>query len=318
MPAPAGRIDVHHHVLPLFYQEAQRAGGITGTAYRPFPEWSPEHGIAMMDRHDIATAILSFSSPGMYYGDLAATRELTRRCNDYLAEPIAERPQRFGGFATLPLPDVDAALEEIARALDDLKLDGIVLLTSVGDVHIGHEDFEPIYEELNRRGAVVFIHPAYPPPSQTRGWEVPRAFVDYPFETTRVATNLLFKGVLERRPDIKWILSHAGGTLPMLAHRLEIFDGLTKFSENYPKGARHYFQRLYYDVALCGDAPPLAALQALADPTRILFGTDFPYIPDDRVAAEVAGVDGYAGFDAESRPLMERGNALRLFPRLAG
>ena len=119
-------------------------------------------------------------------------------------------------------------------------------------------------------------------------------------------------------PDIKWILSHAGGALPMLAHRLEIFDGMTRFAENYPKGARHYFEQLYYDVALCGHPTPLAALQNLADPSKILFGTDFPYIPDDKIAAEVAGVDSYAGFDAELRPLMERENSLSLFPRLAG
>lgn len=312
-----GRIDVHHHVLPEFYKEVQRAAGITGTAYQGFPDWSPERSLAVMDANRVATAILSFTSPGIFFGDMAQTRDLARRFNDYLAELKDARPDRFGGFAFLPLPDVDASLVEIGRVMDDLRLDGFTLLTSVDERYIGHPDFEPVYEELHRRQAVAFIHPCYPPGAEARGWDVPRMIVDYPFETTRVAVNLIFNGVMERLPGIRFILSHAGGTLPFLAHRIEIFDRKTRFAERYPQGARAYMNRFWFDTALSGDSVPLAALQGLVDPSRILFGTDYPYVSEETVAAETAGFDAYGGLVGEDRTLAERRNAEALFPRLA-
>lgn len=318
MAQATGRIDVHHHVLPDFYKEVQRQAGISGTAYQGFPEWSPEHSLAVMDANRIATSILSFTSPGIFFGDIAQTRDLARRFNDYLAGLRDARPDRFGGFAFLPLPDVDASLAEIGRVLDELKLDGFTLLTSVDERYIGHPDFEPVYEELNRRKAVAFIHPCYPPGTEARGWDVPRMIVDYPFETTRVAVNLIFSGVMERLPDIRFILSHAGGTLPFLAHRIGIFDRKTRFSERYPKGARAYMKRFWFDTALSGDAVPLAALQGLADPARILFGTDYPYVSAETVAGETDGFDRHAGLAGAARAAAERGNAEALFPRLAG
>ena len=316
MSQSAGRIDVHHHVLPDFYKDVQRAAGIMGTAYRGFPEWSPESSLAIMDRHDVAAAILSFTSPGIWFGDLAQTRELARRFNDYLAEVVAKRPTRFGGFAFLPLPDVDASLKEIARVFDELKLDGVCLLTSVDERYIGHADFEPVYAELNRRKAVTFIHPCYPPGKEARDWDIPRMLVDYPFETTKVATNLIFNGVTTRCPDIKFLLSHAGGTLPMLAHRMSLFDRTTKFRDNYPEGALAHIARFYYDTALSGHKAPLDALRAFVPDSQILFGTDYPYVADEIVAQEVAGFAGYAGFDADARAKVERGNAEALWPRL--
>ena len=309
------RIDVHHHVLPDFYIEAQRAAGISGTAYRGFPEWSPAKSLAVMDAHRIATAILSFTSPGIWFGDLAQTRDLARRCNDYLAGLAADHPGRFGGFAFLPLPDIDAALAEIARVFDVLKLDGITLLTSVDQRYIGHPDFEPVYEELDRRKAVVFIHPCYPPGTEAQGWNIPRMLIDYPFETTRVAVNLIFNGVIARRPNIKFILSHAGGTLPFLAHRVSIFDQATPFRDNYPEGALACMRRFWFDTALSGDAVPLAALKEIADPSRILFGTDYPYVSETVVAAETRGFDSWTGFGAAARAAIDRGNAAALFPR---
>ena len=309
------RIDVHHHVLPSFYIEAQRAAGITGTAYRGFPEWSPAKSIALMDAYRIRTAILSFTSPGIWFGDLRQTRDLARRCNDYLAALAADEPGRFGGFAFLPLPDIDAALAEIARVYDELKLDGITLLTSIDERYIGHPDFEPVYEELDRRRAVVFIHPCYPPGTEARGWSIPRMLIDYPFETTRVAVNLIFNGVIARRPHIRFILSHAGGTLPFLAHRVSIFDQATPFRDNYPEGALAYMRRFWFDTALSGDAVPLTALKAIADPSRILFGSDYPYVSENVVAAETKGFDGWAGFTEAQRAAIDRGNAEKLFPR---
>lgn len=310
-----GRIDVHHHVLPEFYIAAQRAAGITGSAYRGFPEWTSDRSLALMDAHGIATAILSFTSPGIWFGDIAETRALARRCNDFLAGLASDHPGRFGGFASLPLPDVDAAVAEAGRALDGLGLDGVTLLTSVDDRCLGHPDFEALYEELDRRRAVVFVHPCYPPGTEARGWDLPRMLVDYPLETTRAAANLILQGVMERRPGIRFILSHAGGALPFLAHRMAAFDGMTSFAGRYPDGAAAYIRRFWFDTALSGGAVPLAALHAVADPSRILFGSDYPYIPEDMVAAETAGLDGWSGMTAERRRAVDRGNAAALMPR---
>lgn len=315
--ADAQRIDVHHHLLPEFYIEAQKAAGMRGSAYGAFPVWSAERSVALMDRLDIAAAILSFTAPGIYFGDVAQTAMLARRCNDYLAELVAGRPRRFGAFAQLPLPDVEASLREIAHALDVLKLDGICHLTQVADRYVGHPDYEPVYAELNRRKAVVFIHPVYPPKSATRDWIVPSSFIDYPLETTRTIANMIYTGLLERLPDIRFILSHAGGAIPFLAHRLELFDPLTPLRERFPKGARHYLKRLYYDTTLSTDPVQLDALRALADPARILFGTDYPYVPESVVDAEFRALAAYRGFDSDARRAMERGNAATLFPRLA-
>lgn len=314
--AQTRRIDVHHHVLPEFYKDVKRQAGITGSAYQAFPEWTAEKSLALMDETGTATSILSFTSPGIFFGDVGQTRALARQFNDWLADLVARHPKRFGAFAFLPLPDVDAALAEIARVFDDLKLDGICLLTSVDERYIGHPDFWPVYEELNRRKAVVFIHPCYPPGTEARGWDIPRMLIDYPFETTRVATNLIFNGVTEKLPDIKFILSHAGGTLPMLAHRISLFDKKTKQQGNYPKGALHYISRFYYDTALSGHAAPLDALTAFVPPSQILFGTDYPYVSEDIAIAETKGFAAYGKFDAATRALIDRGNAEGLFPRL--
>jgi len=318
MTAAKGRIDVHHHLLPEFYKDVQRAAGIAGSAYRGFPEWSPESSLALMDAEGIGAAVVSYTSPGIWFGDLAQTRDLARRFNDYLAELVASAPTRFGAFAFLPLPDVDAALKELARIDDELKLEGVCLLTSVDDRYIGHPDFEPLYAELNRRKIVTFIHPCYPPGKEADGWDLPRMLVDYPFETTKVATNLILKGVTTRYPDIPFILSHSGGTLPMLAHRISIFDKTTSFRDNYPDGALAHIARFYYDTALSGHHGPLDALRAFVPDSQILFGTDYPYISEDVVARERQGFDAYQGFKGEALQAVERGNAMRLFPRLAG
>lgn len=316
--AAEGKIDVHHHVLPQFFRDAQSAIGVTGTAYTSFPDWSTDTSLALMERFGIATAMMSFSAPGIYYGDLAETRGLARRCNEYLADLVAGDPARFGGFAVLPLPDIDASLREIEFVFDEAGLDGIVHLTHVDNRYLGHPDYEPVYEELNRRGAVVFVHPTYPPKSEQQGWIVPKPFVEYPLETTKAVSNMLFTGVLERHRDIRFILSHAGGAIPFLAHRIEIFDNLTPFIEQYPEGAAAYLKRLYFDTALSADTIQLNGLQSFVDPGKILFGTDYPYVLDPVIGGELERLNAHAGFDATSRVLMERGNAEALFPRLAG
>jgi predicted TIM-barrel fold metal-dependent hydrolase len=292
---PSARIDVHHHLLPQFYIEAQRAAGITGSAYKGFPIWSPESSITLMNQLEIEKAILSYTSPGFWFGNQDKTNALVKKANDYLFELKTTFGEKFGGFAAMPLPNIDATLSEISRALDELRLDGICLLTSVDDRYIGHPDFEALYKELDRRKAIVFIHPCYPPGTEATGWDIPRMLIDYPFETTRVATNLIMKGVITRYPNIRFILSHAGGTLPFLAHRLSIFDKRTPFSDNYPEGALTLIRKFWFDTALSANEIPLSGLREIADPTRILFGTDYPYVVEEVADLETQNLDSWAG-----------------------
>ena len=311
------RIDVHHHTLPQFYKDAQIKHGITGSSYAAFPEWTAENSLGLMDKLDIAGSILSFTSPGIWYGDPAETRDLARKCNEFLAEQAADHPQRFGGFAILPLPDNDACLNEIAYVYDELGLDGITLLTSVNGRYVGHPDFEVVYAELDRREAVVHIHPCYPPGTVATDWDIPGMLIDYPFETTRVAVNLIFQGVVERYPNIRFILSHAGGTLPFLTHHLAAFEKLMPQRDNYPNGTTAAIAKFWFDTAANGHAQPLQALTEVADPARILFGTDYPYVNAEIVAKETAGLDAWDGFTSDQRAAVDRTNAQALFPRFA-
>ena len=210
----------------------------------------------------------------------------------------------FERYNLVSVPVVD----ESERLVGVLRLEGVCLLTNVDDVYIGHPDFEPLYAELDRLKVATFIHPCYPPGKEARDYDIPRMLIDYPFETTKVATNLIFNGVTSRYPDIPFILSHAGGTLPMLAHRLSIFDKLTKFRDNYPEGALAHIARFYYDTALSGHAAPLTALRAFVPDTQILFGTDYPY----RTPAETAQGLANCGFSAAELREIDCDNALRL------
>jgi predicted TIM-barrel fold metal-dependent hydrolase len=311
------RIDVHHHILPAEYLSALAGVGVTNVGRVHFPKWSVEVTLAMMDRQGIATAITSFSAPGVYFGDRAFARDLARRCNEISARLVSDHPQRFGAFAVVPLPDVDAALREVEYALDTLKLDGIVLLASVGDQYQGDPEFDALYAELHRRKTVVFIHPNVPPGYTVPKLTLPAPLIDFIFDTTRAVTNLLYNGTLERYADISFILSHAGGAVPYLAWRIALFSGIQPgLGDKAPQGALTYLKRLYYDTALSAVPYALRSLQELVDPSHILFGSDYPFAPEPITIASIKGLNEYDGFDQRARTAVERENALRLFPRL--
>jgi len=311
------RIDVHHHILPSEYVNALAGVGVTNVGRVSFPQWSPDATLAMMDRQGIATAITSFSAPGVYFGDRAFARDLARRCNDISARLMSDHPRRFGVFAVVPLPDVDAALREIEYALDTLHCDGIVLLASIGDQYLGDQEFDAVYAELHRRKTVVFIHPNVPPGYTVPKLTLPAPLVDFIFDTTRAVTNLIYSGTLERYPDISFILSHAGGAVPYLAWRISLFSNMQPgLGEKAPQGAIAYLKRLYYDTALSAVPYALRSLQELVDPSHILFGSDYPFAPEPITIASIKGISTYDGFDAQARAAIERNNALRLFPRL--
>ncbi len=305
------RIDVHHHVLPPAYNKFVESGQSLFRSPLDISWWTLEGAIRDMDKAGIATSIVSWPElNGRMPGDFLA---VVRECNEWCAGLARDYPGRFGSFATLPYPNVDACLAEIAYAYDTLKVDGMRSAPSYQGKYLGHADFRPILEELNRRKAVVFIHPTQPACCGVIVPEAPSATLEFPFDTTRCITDLLVSGSFAQFPDIKWIFSHGGGTLPMLAGR--IADNLRfnkRIGARTPKGAMYEFKKLYVDTASSYFPTSMAGMMALSGGSHILFGTDDPYI---RVAETDEGMRALH-LDPKLRAAIDRENALPLFPRL--
>jgi 6-methylsalicylate decarboxylase len=320
MSAPH-RIDVHQHVVPPFWAKAlpdhggdpsgQRSGDPSHTV---LPQWSPELAIDLMDSQEIATAILSLTAPSIVGWEQSERRKMARHVNDYTADLVAKRPDRFGNFATVPLPDIDGALSELAYALDTLRADGVILLGNYGENYLGDAIFEPLWAELHRRQAVVFVHPGLPLPPAAG---IAGPLVDYPFATTRTAVQLVLNGIVDRYPGARIILSHAGGFVPYAAHRFAELAHVFRPDAAKPADILASFQRFYFDTALSSSPSALPSLTAFAKDDHILFGTDFPFAPADVGTSFIAKLDAYAGLTADEHKAIGHGNAWSLFPRLA-
>ncbi len=308
-------IDVHVHMIPPFYRDAVYAAG-TGPAIGRYPEWSPALALDIMDRHGIALAILSLAQPGVGFLPREQATALARRCNDYAADLIARHPARFGCFGLLPMHDSNAAIAEAHYCLDTLGFDGISLFASYGDKFLGDAAFDPVLRALDACGAVVHVHPGLHPSSRSLDLPWPGFMIEYVFDTTRAAVNLAFSGALERFANIRFILSHAGGTLPYAAWRLSvapIIDARLK-----PRSRDEIFglfKRFWYDNALASGAAPWGALSRIAAPERILFGSDWPFCNARVVAEEVADFTAPDFLSPPQRAAIGRDNALKLFPR---
>lgn len=316
----AGRIDVHAHFVPDFYREAAVAAGHSRPDGIPaFPEWSAQAAIESMDAVGVATALLSISSPGVHFGDDSAARALARRVNDAGAELVAGYGGRFGLFASLPLPGVDGALEEIAHAFDVLGADGVIVLSNARGIYPADPRFEPVLAELDRRGAVVFLHPTSPACGCGTPVDMayPRPMLEFMFETTRAVADLIFRGIPQRYPGIRFVIPHAGAALPVLADRLQAF-GAVMVSGAAAGGTDvlGQLQRFYYDVAGFPLPRLLPALETFADPAHILYGSDWPFTPLPLVRRLAQELDTYLEGDDEAAARIRRGNALALLPRL--
>ena len=283
-PASKQRIDVHHHLCPPQY--AADVGKII-PLFKPLLEWSPERSIEDMDLGGVETAILSMSTPGVWFGDAGATRRLARECNDYMARLRADHPGRFGIFATLPMPDIDGSLREIEYALDTLRADGICLMTSYGTKYLGEAEFFPVLDELNRRGAVVYTHPTVSPRCVNLAPVVSEAIIEYGTDTTRTIASLIFSGTAARLPNTRFIFSHAGGTMPFLIGRFLQQQRNKPDITKLAGGLMPEIKRYFYDTAQSCNPVTMSALNRLVGPSRILFGTDFPW---GRAAAHVEGL----------------------------
>ena len=260
------RIDCHVHVLPPDYR------AMLGEL--PIPPARLEDYEAAMVAAGIDAAVISTGPPGAFMGDPGQARELARAANEGIAEITGER---FAGLATLPLPDVDAALSELGHALDTLSLDGVMLLTSAASVYLGDERWDPVMEELDRRAAYVFVHPGFPPHPLPLEHH-PVWLYEFTFETVRAVANLIYSGALERYPRIRFQLAHLGGAVPFLAHRIaSLADRVPEAASQAPAGALVYLKRFYYDTGLADNAAALAATREIVPADRIVYGTDWPY-----------------------------------------
>ena len=313
------RIDVHHHLIPTRYRDALARRGISQVAGRELPPWTAAESLEVMDRHGIEMAVMSISAPGVHFGEDQRACELARVCNEAGAELVADHPGRFGMFATVPLPCLDGALDEAAYALDVLGANGIVLLSSHHDgTYLGDPRFDALLAELDRRNAVVFIHPAIPRTAAQIPIDIPVFAMEFTFDTTRAAFNLAYTGALERYPNIRFILAHAGGTVPYLAARFDLlwFQD-PALIERAPKGGSAYLRQLFYDTALSANPHALRSLAELVDTDHVLFGSDFPFAPEIATGMQVAGLTAYDGYDDHRRAQVERSSALRLLPTVA-
>jgi 6-methylsalicylate decarboxylase len=305
--APAlTRIDVHSHFAPPDYISELRAKGVVNPQMF---EWTPSRHIDEMDRAGVATALTSISPPGVWFVDNPTARRISRICNDYAARFASDHKSRIGIFAALPVPDLDGSLKEIEYAFDTLKADGINMYTNYGDKWLGDPFFAPLFEELNRRKAVVYTHPISANCCRNVLPDIADSAIEWGTDTTRAITRLLFSGSAARYPDIRFIFSHAGGTMPYLVERFNLIAKSTKFAPQFPQGFVAAANSLYYDTAQTANPAAMSALRKVVNLSQIVFGSDYPY----RTCTEhVKGLRECGQFTPKELLAIDRNNALAL------
>ena len=303
------RFDVHaHYLLPGAVGRGASAQNFLAS---PMPTWTPEFALDFMDRHDIATQMLSAPVP--------LSKDEARRINEYGATLIKQYPRRFGLLASLPMDDVEAALSEIAFAFDQLGADGVVMVTNYTGVYLGNSKFEPVFAELNKRSATVFLHPTIPAGYECVACGRPGPVIEFTFDTCRTVADMLYAGILNRYSKIKFILSHAGGPLPTLALRLGTI-GTLHWVPHPPELTQEavitQLARLYFDTAIAGTAASLVPVLELTTPDHIVFGTDFPPASEPVIDQNIAALGALTCMNEVQKSAINL-NGRRLFRRFA-
>lgn len=317
MNASRFRIDTHHHILPPVYLAAHRED-IAKVAAEFAPQvlgWTVDKSLESMDAAGVATSVTSISAPGLWFDDAGETRALARACNEFASELATGHPGRFAAFAALPLPDVESSLREIDYAMTLPGVRGVGLMTSYGNRWPGDPLFAPVFDELNRRNAVVYFHPLSCACCSGMATDVPPAIMEYPFDTTRAITSLLYSGTFTRCPNIRFVFSHAGGVFPMLAHRIARYAHVREdLRQRLPHGAMAELRKLYFDLVSATNPIAYEAARSLVGESQLLFGSDFPYWSPRMTA------DGLAALSLDPRvtQAIERDNAMALFAGALG
>ena len=303
------RFDVHAAYMPP--GTVTRAAPAQNFVSSPMPTWTPDFALDFMDRHDIATQMLSLPTP--------LEKEMARRINQYGATLVKQHPIRFGLLASLPMDDVEAALSEIAFAFDQLGTDGVVMVTNYGGNYLGNSRFEPVFAELNRRSATVFLHPTLPAGYECVACGRPGPVIEFTFDTCRTVTDMLYAGILNRYNKVRFILSHAGGPLPTLAPRLGTIGTLPWVAhppELTQDAVRTQLARLYFDTAIAGTAASIGPVLELTKPDHIVFGSDFPPASEPVIDQNIAALGALTCMTEVEKSAINR-NATRLFRRFA-
>jgi len=318
----SNRIDVHTHAIsedviaPLLKRGFRPTGG-----YQISVLWTPEAALSYMDRQGIAAQVVSL--PMAFAGTAEDPEFGTRTCrtiNEANAELIATHPGRFGAFASLPADGPDQALAELGYALDELRLDGVVLTSNVAGHYFGDPFLEPVLAELEQRQAPVFVHPIDSPCIDVLGFGRPSSIVEFPFDTARNITNGLYTGFFQRHPNLRLILAHCGGALPALGWRIGEHTVMGRGAHDADIDPAHVATvlcALYYETALAGSRNSLLPTLEVTTPEHILFGTDWPAAPEPTVERNIANLTSFDGFTPQQLRGVERDNALALFPRFA-
>lgn len=310
----AGRVDVHHHFLSQEYLDAVgiEQAAMPGSSGHVEP-WTAQQSLELMDAFGIAGAVISVSAPGVGLENAQKTADLARACNEAQAKIVRDHPRRFGMFAILPLPYIDASLRELEYAYSALSADGVVVMSNYSGEYIGARKFWPLFAGLNRHKSVLLVHPTLP--HEYRGFPgISLSTLEFPFDTARAIVSMLYDGTPENFPDVRIIWSHAGGAMPYLAGRTAVLSRRNKNFQLSGDKLVPAMRNFYYDLTQSFNAPTFEALRELVTIDHLLFGSDCPFAREPQVQSSIDEFERL-NLTPDERKRLNSANALALFPR---